>query len=355
MHRFCIAVGLTLCLLAAQAQATQEAKAQEAKAQETVDTLFQAARELREQNKPKQARDTYLQILALLDEDENLRIRAAIYNNLGALAANRGNLDQAEDYYNDSLETRKHLGDQRGAADTYHNLGNIARQRGDFTSATVWYRESLALRESLGDTAGLIHTYNALGYVSVARGVQSVTGKVSRYFYGFLASKDIFSGYKGTIATTYGNWDKAGNINDDLQEAHQFYEQALTLSDRLNDRLGRALSYGNLGNIAQIRSEWARAVAFYDRAISEYEAAEGLQSQLGLADAYNNLGNISVRRKDFGSAELHYDTALSLYESLEDKSGMARVYFGLAHLSYEEKSYLSAAWRFARLAWNAVF
>ncbi len=339
---FCLLLSTGL-VLASPAQAQEKPQ--------TIDELFQAAREFREENKPNKARDSYLQILELLQDEENLRIRAATYNNLGALAANKGDLDKAETYYNDSLATRKHLGDQHGVADTYHNLGNIAQLRGDFESASDWYKQSLTVRESLGDTAGLIHTYNALGYVAVARGVQNAIGKISRYFYGYLASKDIIGGADGA-AKIYRKFGSQGQINKDLNEAHSFYEQALALSEDLNNRLGLASSYSHLGEIAQIRREWSRAISFYDRAIEQYESVNDQEQQIGLATVYNHLGNISVKRGDFGSAEEWYNQSLTLYQSMEDKAGQIRIYVGLAILSYEEKSYLTAAWRFIRIAWK---
>ncbi|MFL6332699.1 MAG: tetratricopeptide repeat protein [Pyrinomonadaceae bacterium] len=63
---------------------------------------------------------------------------------------NRGELAEARRLYEESLETRKRLGDQYGVASTLHELGNLAEVEGDKEGAARLFRESLSIFERLG-------------------------------------------------------------------------------------------------------------------------------------------------------------------------------------------------------------
>jgi tetratricopeptide (TPR) repeat protein len=52
---------------------------------------------------------------------------------------------------------------------TYHQLGRIAEDRGQLDEADDWYRKSLTIKEELGDRPGLALTYGQLGLLAEAR------------------------------------------------------------------------------------------------------------------------------------------------------------------------------------------
>ncbi|MDT9313935.1 tetratricopeptide repeat protein, partial [Limnospira sp. Paracas R14] len=64
---------------------------------------------------------------------------------------NRGNWDEAERLYRQSLELRTELGDRSGMASCWGQLGDIQRNRGNWDEAERLYRQSLELRTELGD------------------------------------------------------------------------------------------------------------------------------------------------------------------------------------------------------------
>ena len=52
------------------------------------------------------------------------------------------------------------------AATTYHQLGRIAQERRDFDEAERWYRKSLAIDEKQGNEHGAALTYGQLGILA---------------------------------------------------------------------------------------------------------------------------------------------------------------------------------------------
>jgi tetratricopeptide (TPR) repeat protein len=95
---------------------------------------------------------------------------AGTYHQLGMSAHDRGRLDQAEDWYRESLTIKEELGDRPGMADTYHQLGLLAQDRGRLDEAGDWYRKSLMIAEELGDQPGMASTFTQLGLLAEQRG-----------------------------------------------------------------------------------------------------------------------------------------------------------------------------------------
>jgi putative nucleotidyltransferase with HDIG domain len=95
------------------------------------------------------ARRTYLDALALAEKSEALRGR--IEQNLGVLAKVQGDYAGASDHYRRSLAAFQGAGDERGCAFAYHNVGMIASQRGELDDAERSFAASAEIAVSVGD------------------------------------------------------------------------------------------------------------------------------------------------------------------------------------------------------------
>jgi tetratricopeptide (TPR) repeat protein len=133
----------------------------------------QAVRDIRA-HRLDSAEHTYLEIhRVLLRQPESPQQRshlAAIYHQLGRVAQQRGHLDQAEDWYRQSLTIKEQLGDRPGMAGTYHQLGVVARRRGHLDEAEDWCRQSLTINEELGNRPDMASSYGQLGLLAEERG-----------------------------------------------------------------------------------------------------------------------------------------------------------------------------------------
>jgi tetratricopeptide (TPR) repeat protein len=137
-------------------------------------TLTEQATRRKDAGHPDQAAQAYQQVLTWLQDQPatewTRQNTAVIYHQLGMTAQARGRLEEAEDWYRQSLAIKKELGDRPGMAITYHQLGNTAHLRGRLDEAEDWYRQSLAIDEELGDHPGMAITYHQLGMTAQARG-----------------------------------------------------------------------------------------------------------------------------------------------------------------------------------------
>ncbi|MCA1694694.1 MAG: tetratricopeptide repeat protein, partial [Actinobacteria bacterium] len=95
---------------------------------------------------------------------------AITYHQLGMLALERGRLDDAEDWYRQSLTIHEEYVNRPNMAITYRHLGTIALKRGRLDDAENWYRQSLTIDEELGNRPGMATNYGQLGLLAEARG-----------------------------------------------------------------------------------------------------------------------------------------------------------------------------------------
>ncbi|MBD2214034.1 tetratricopeptide repeat protein [Nostoc linckia FACHB-104] len=112
------------------------------------------------QNYP-QAKESYLQILELsqqLQGVEATQIKsglASTYHQLGRVAEELREYDQARDYYQQALEIKIEFGDRYSCASTYHQLGKVAEALGELESAKANYLQDLVITNEFNDENGL--------------------------------------------------------------------------------------------------------------------------------------------------------------------------------------------------------
>jgi tetratricopeptide (TPR) repeat protein len=101
-----------------------------------------------------------LKDIAWLEEPD---LRASLYNNAGAAAANIGASDAAIERFMQAAQLARGHGLKRSEARALHGLGLEYYQRGDVPQARVLFEQALELREQANDGPGLYASYRAVG------------------------------------------------------------------------------------------------------------------------------------------------------------------------------------------------
>ncbi|MFD3927307.1 tetratricopeptide repeat protein [Streptomyces sp. NPDC058614] len=178
-----------------------------------------------------QAERTYREILHTLQLQPRTSQQrgnlATTYHQLGWVTEERGQLDDAENWYRQSLTINEALGNQPRMANSYHQLGTVAERRGQLDDAEIWYRQSLTIEEALGNQPGMAISYHQLGTVAQRRG--------------------------------------------QLDDAENWYRQSLTIEEALNNQPGMATTYGQLGLLSEARQRPREALEWIVRCISLFE------------------------------------------------------------------------------------
>jgi len=95
--------------------------------------------------------------------DDDGRMRSL--NLLGVIAYERGQLDQAEKCFTQSLELARKLGDNLMVARADNNLASITYLRNDTMGALTLFRSALLSYQRMGDRRGMAESYHNLGII----------------------------------------------------------------------------------------------------------------------------------------------------------------------------------------------
>lgn len=158
-------------------------------------------------------------------------------NLLGLIATDRGELDEAQRYIEQSLQLRA-AADALGHAKAIHNLARIAARRGDLQAARSHYQDSLVYRRSAGDVRGEAATLGSLGTIAFHSG--DYEGARALY----QSSLDLYRqlGNRQYIATMLNNLAEVAEVNGQLDDAVALFTQAELIFHVLNSPQAAAMA-----------------------------------------------------------------------------------------------------------------
>ncbi|MEZ4657354.1 MAG: tetratricopeptide repeat protein [Caldilineaceae bacterium] len=108
--------------------------------------------------------------LALARQPAPERNAAMLMNTLADLLSTRGQYDEAERLYRESLAVKEKLGDSREVAVTQSSLALLMQARGDYDEAERLFREGLQITQQIRDLQGVAVFQMRLGQMALWRG-----------------------------------------------------------------------------------------------------------------------------------------------------------------------------------------
>ncbi|EFO81009.1 adenylyl cyclase class-3/4/guanylyl cyclase [Oscillochloris trichoides DG-6] len=133
----------------------------------------------------------------------------------------------------------------------------------------------------------------------------------------------------GTIHAMRGQYD----------QARFHFENALAAQEEIDDLFGCSRSHNNLGYLAQLESDYERAVGHYEQA---QELARKVQSKYVLSSVLLNLADSYCRLDRYAEAEYTCKEALALFQEMGDRDGIAKVYDTLGLIDDSRGEYSQA-------------
>jgi len=200
---------------------------------------------------------------------------------LGDIERNRGNWDEAERLYRQSLALRTELGDRSGMATSWGVLGNIERNRGNWDEAERLYRQYLEVMTELGDRSGMASSWGVLGDIERNR----------------------------------GNWDEAERLyRQSLALRTELGDrQSLALRTELGDREGIAISTGCLGENELGKGNLDVAENYLTEALAQMKE---LGMTWHIAETNFDLAQLWRKRGNEAIAQQHYQKSHQIYQQL---------------------------------------
>lgn len=128
-------------------------------------------------------------------------------------------------------------------------------------------------------------------------------------------------------------------ILTDIDTAYYFSQNGITLSQKIGFRKGEMMNLNVLGNYYENKTEYAEALATYDKAL---KIALELNSTKGFGMLYNNIGMVHIRQGKYDIAlPLMFD-ALKAEEKLGNNKGIAQSYNNIGVIYFYQQNFNKA-------------
>ncbi|MBD2614558.1 tetratricopeptide repeat protein [Nostoc punctiforme FACHB-252] len=291
----------------------------------TYHQLGSVAQQLRQYD---QARDYYQQALEIKIEFGDRYSCASTYHQLGRVAEELRQYDQARDYYQQALEIKIEFGDRYSCASTYHQLGRVAEELRQYDQARDYYQQALEIFIEFGDRYSCARTYHQLGYVAQ----QLRQYDQARDYYQQALEIKIEFGDRYSCAGTYHQLGRVAEELRQYDQARDYYQQALEIFIEFGDRYSCARTYHQLGIVAQQLREYHQARDYYQQAL---EIKIEFGDRYSCAGTYHQLGRVAEELRQYDQARDYYQQALEIFIEFGDRYSCARTYFQLGKVAEE--------------------
>jgi len=262
--------------------------------------------------------------------------KSETYSWLGYLHSNKGNYNDAMNYYWSSLEIKIELDDLEGMSTCYNNIGSIYRKKGMSDSTLYYFNKGLALRKKTGNLELIANSLNNIGSIYHDQNEIPIALK---YYLASLRLKEKI-GDKEALGTSRYNIGFVYNQQGDTAKALNYFLGALDIYREINNQSAIAFTLINIGNIYNKYSNYEKAIRYSKRSL---EISKKIGSPYVEANALYNLG---FNYRDNGNPEKAFkciNQALGILEQfgIKDESVSSSL-TALGQISYDKGDYSSA-------------
>lgn len=212
-------------------------------------------------------------------------------NNVGLQYMNKGEFDNATEYYFRALEAAKKQDCITCSATTLGNVGIIFWKKKDLVKAEQYFKMALEELEVAKDSQAIIRTLNNLGLVYTEK--QQLDKAEAVYNQAVVLLDNMKSTY--ALGMIYNNLGNISYQRGNYAGAMDFYQKSAVTSEKSGDNQSRFLGILNAGWASLAMNDAAKAIGFFDRAerlATELKNDDQRQSAYGSkADAYKALGD----------------------------------------------------------------
>jgi len=231
----------------------------------------------------------FAEILPLI-EDEDLKAR--ILSEMGYVAGQRGQFDQAAAYLFEAAEIFRALDQPRKLAITYNRIGLLYKDMEEYGPAIEYHQEFVDAAEALADSSLILRAYTNLGTTLMESGREPDAMPYYEKAYDFAVQLQI-PAEVAKVALNIGNIYKK---QEQYNEALKYYDQSLRICEEIGLEYGKILNTVNIGTVYYNKQEYDRGEPYLLEAYNYFKEAESLRELLSvieyLYDLYDFTGDI---------------------------------------------------------------
>lgn len=268
-----------------------------------------------------------------------LKKKSKLLNMEGDMHRDKGEYDQALDFYNQALILNKKSGDKPDMASTYNSIGIVYGMQAEYETCESWMMKSLEIYKETGDENGMANTYNNLGNIHYYQGDY----KPAINFWTQSLKMKEKSGDKLGMANTLNNIGNIHLAQNDEVAAIDYYQRSLKIYDEIDHPNGMVVTSSNLAGIYLDQGKTKQALDMY---LKCYSMSAKEEDKKGISDAYNGIGTVYKANGDLDSAIFYFKQSLQIRDSIGDSKGRSETNNHLAKV-YLEKNNLKEALKHA--------
>lgn len=176
--------------------------------------------------------------------------------------------------------------------------------QGDYEKDVFYSLKAIKLFEKLGDKKQLAHEFAELGYRMKRRNMKNAQAYM-------LKGKSIAENenFADELCAIYDNYGVLKEMQFQNDSALFFYQKALRLKEKLNDKVGIPYSLNNIAGVYVILKKFSQAKVYYDQA---FEKRIKLKDQVGIAENQCYYGDFYFTQTNYVEAIKAYEKALDL-------------------------------------------
>jgi len=310
-------------------------------ADQVVIVLGQRARKYLETQQYSRAREAYREVLDALTSAQSLEEQqkqswiASTYHQLGIVAQELHEFEQARTHYQQALQIYVEFNDRYEQAGTYHQLGRVAQELREFEQARINYQQALQIKIEFNDRYAQASTYHQLGIVAQElREFEQARTHYQQALQLFIEFNDRYN-----QAVTYNNLGRMAQELREFEQARTHYQQSLQIYVEFNDRYSQARTYHQLGMVAQELREFEQARTHYQQALQIFIEFNDRYTQ---ARTYHNLGRVAQELREFEQARSDYQQSLQINIEFNDRYEQAGTYHQLGSVAQELREFEQA-------------
>ncbi len=235
--------------------------------------------------------------VSLSERLQRLNDLAIAQRNLGLAHHYLAESSKAIEYYLKALTLSQKLQNASLEATLLLNIGNVYLKLYNYDRAREYYQKSLAVAETIKEPLQKAKALGSLGNLS------DTPEEAIDYFSQAYSVFEEINDYRN-MAITLSNIGKVNVEAQNYRQALAVYYQALRFDSLQNDRYGMSISYSNLGNVH-------RKLNSFDSALFYYKKVENIANQLSSLRRKEVIyGKLSLLYKQMGN----YKMALAYHE-----------------------------------------
>lgn len=265
------------------------------------------------------------------------------YMNLGVIYYYKGQNDNAQEFYNYSLQMARVTNNTFVQSSCLNNIGVLYYLKGDIENAIKYTEEGLELKANEA-TKDMVDSYSNLGNFYYA------VGDVKKTLFYFEKANSICKkiDYPFGHATLLNNIGLIQYYQGNYKKALEKWESALKIRKELNDLSGIANSLSNIASVLDDLGEYEKAKSYF---LESIDINKKLENKIGLIESYNNIGYLSEITKDIESAIKYYTFAYEIALESDHTNYIGLLSKNLGTIYYN-KGKLNEAEKYAEVSYN---